>query len=295
MDTKNTITKGSRRHTGADKYRFFCVLLLILCMSFSGCSGPEKTEADAGAKPAPEPVIIHMEDDGDKESEADTVSDEEASDEDTSGEELTGETEESEPEPVYDEADYFYDEPISDSVFARMEGKSFPADCVVAREDLRYLRLLYKDIEGNTHEGEMICNASIAGKLTDIFRQLYEADYPIEHMSLIDDYDGDDDASMSANNTSCFNYRVVKGTKKISKHGYGLAVDINPKYNPYIHKLDGKTVIEPEGSEEYADRAADFDYKIDEDDLAYKLFTQAGFTWGGSWNSVKDYQHFQMD
>ncbi len=189
----------------------------------------------------------------------------------------------------------FYAEEISDEIFARMEGKSYPADCRVAREDLMYLHLLYKDINGDTHVGEMVCNRTIADRLVEIFRSLYEADYPIEHMSLIDDYDGDDDASMSANNTSCFNYRVVKGTDKISKHGYGLAVDINPRYNPYIHTLSGKTVVEPENGLPYADRTGEFDYKIDEDDLAYKLFTEHGFTWGGSWKSVKDYQHFQID
>ncbi len=198
-------------------------------------------------------------------------------------------------EEEYDISQSFYAEEISDEIFARMEGKSYPADCRVAREDLMYLHLLYKDINGDTHVGEMVCNRAIADRLVEIFRSLYEADYPIEHMSLIDDYDGDDDASMSANNTSCFNYRVVKGTDKISKHGYGLAVDINPRYNPYIHTLSGKTVVEPENGLPYADRTGEFDYKIDEDDLAYKLFTEHGFTWGGSWKSVKDYQHFQID
>ncbi len=195
---------------------------------------------------------------------------------------------------TYDPDEYFYAEEISDDLFARMQGKSYPDDCSVARDELCHLVLLYKDINGDTHEGEMVCNIAISDKLTDIFRQLYDADYPIEKMVLIDEYDGNDDASMSDNNTSCFNYRVVSGTNKISKHGYGLAVDLNPRYNPYIHKINGEELIEPENGIEYADRTADFDYKIDTDDLAYKLFTQAGFTWGGSWKNSKDYQHFQM-
>ncbi|MCR5673039.1 MAG: M15 family metallopeptidase [Lachnospiraceae bacterium] len=189
----------------------------------------------------------------------------------------------------------FFAEEISDEVFARMKGKSFSADCTLSRDELRYLHILYKDIDGNPHEGEMVCNAAIADKLIDIFRQLYEASYPIESMSLVDDFDADDDASMAANNTSCFNFRFVTGTKKISKHGYGMAVDLNPRYNPYIYTRDGVQHIEPENGIEYADRSNDFDYKIDKDDLAYKLFTQAGFSWGGSWKNSKDYQHFQMD
>lgn len=189
----------------------------------------------------------------------------------------------------------FYADEISDDLFARMQGKSFPEGCTTPREDLRYLHLLCKDIDGNTYEGEMVCNTAIADTLIDIFRQLYEADYPIEKMRLIDDYDGDDDASMADNNTSCFNFRVVEGTTNLSKHALGAAVDINPLYNPYIKQKDGQTVVSPEGGEPYADRSKDFDYKIDEDDLAYKLFTEAGFTWGGSWKTVKDYQHFQVD
>ena len=199
-------------------------------------------------------------------------------------------------EPVIEETDVansFYAEEISDELFFRMQGKSFPDSCTTSRDDLRLLHLLYKDINGDTCEGEMVCNVAIADSLIDIFRQLYDNDYPIEKMVLIDEYGGDDDASMADNNTSCFNFREVSGTGKLSKHAYGLAVDLNPRYNPYIHKINGETLIEPENGSEYADRSLEFDYKIDEDDLAYKLFTEAGFTWGGSWKNSKDYQHFQ--
>lgn len=80
----------------------------------------------------------------------------------------------------------------------------------------------------------------------------------------------------------------------ISNHAKGRAIDINPFYNPYItYNKDGTANISPEGSEPYADRTASFPYKIDENDLAYKLFKEHGFTWGGNWNSVKDYQHFE--
>lgn len=44
----------------------------------------------------------------------------------------------------------------------------------------------------------------------------------------------------------------------------------------------------------YVDRSKNFDYKIDENDLAYKLFIQHGFEWGGHWKTRKDYQHFEL-
>ena len=198
------------------------------------------------------------------------------------------------------EAEEFYYEPLSDNLRRYVTGVSYPAanesqkEPVVTFEDLRYVHILHFDFEGSITEGELICNSEIAGDLLEIFYELYRNEYRLERVRLIDEYDGDDIASMEDNNTSCFNYRVVDGTSSLSKHAYGLAVDVNPFYNPYItYGQDGTRNISPASAEAYADRDKDFPYKIDEDDLCYKLFTQHGFTWGGSWNNSKDYQHFQ--
>ncbi|MBQ6415112.1 MAG: M15 family metallopeptidase [Butyrivibrio sp.] len=190
--------------------------------------------------------------------------------------------------------DGFYYEPISNEIFKRISGISYPVDCSVPLDDLRYLSLLYNDFNGDTQTGEMICNKTIAEDLLEIFYELYQNGYQIESIKLIDEYNGDDTASMLANNTSCFNYRVVEGTTRLSNHAKGLAIDLNPFYNPYItYNKDGSINISPKGSEAFADRSSSFPYKIDENDLAYKLFKKHGFTWGGNWNSVKDYQHFE--
>lgn len=188
----------------------------------------------------------------------------------------------------------FYYEPLSDEVIEKITGISYIENENVALDDLRYLHILHYNFEKEAVEGELICNQAIAQDLLEIFYELYLAEYEIEKIRLIDEYEGDDTASMEDNNTSCFNYRVVDGTAKLSKHAYGLAIDINPFYNPYVvFQTDGNTYISPKGSEMYADRSTDFPYKIDENDLCYKLFTERGFIWGGSWNSSKDYQHFQ--
>lgn len=187
----------------------------------------------------------------------------------------------------------FFEEPISDELFNKMYGKSFKEDCTLPREDLRYVHILHKTLTDETLEGELVCNKAIADDLIDIFRQLYDASYPIEKVRLIDEYDADDESSMADNNTSCFNYRLVSGTNKLSKHGAGMAVDINPLYNPYIHTINGQQLVEPANSSDYADRSGDYPYKITHEDLAYELFTSHGFTWGGDWKNSKDYQHFQ--
>ncbi len=193
----------------------------------------------------------------------------------------------------------FVSEEISDSTFRRMEGKSWKAGCPLERGQLRYLRLLHRNAEGRIQLGEMVVNVAIADKVVAIFRRLYEQGYRIERMVLIDEYGGDDELAMQANNTSCFNFRLQTGSRsRISKHGMGMAIDINPLYNPYVRRMaDGTVRVEPSEGRKYAfrrDSRTDIPYKIDRTDLAYRLFTAAGFKWGGAWRSIKDYQHFEM-
>lgn len=188
----------------------------------------------------------------------------------------------------------FTAEPVPDNVFARMLGKSYPKGCPIRRSDLRYLRLLHVDKDGKVKHGEMVCNKAIADDVLAIFRELYRGKYPIESVRLIDDFDADDEKSMRANNSSSFCYRVVKGSKKLSAHARGLAVDINTLYNPCCRKSkSGKMTVQPSNAGKYADRKASFPYKIRRGDLAWRLFASHGFVWGGGWRTVKDYQHFE--
>ena len=183
--------------------------------------------------------------------------------------------------------------PIDDKIFSRIDGKSYKKNCTVPIENLRYLRVLHKNLEGKILDGELICNVEIAQDLTEIFQKLYAANYPIEKISLIDAYNADDELSMRDNNSSCFNFRFVSHTNRISLHGYGLAVDINPLYNPYIKTVDGKLSIEPANGAPYVDRTKNFPYKIVEDDICVKIFAEHNFFWGGNcWDDAKDYQHF---
>ena len=190
----------------------------------------------------------------------------------------------------------FYVQEIDEKIFAKIDGKSYKKNCPIPISELRYLHVLHKNLSGETLEGELICNVKIARPLTEIFQKLFAANYPIEKIRLIDFYDADDELSMRDNNSSCFNFRYVSFTNRISLHGYGLAVDINPLYNPYIKTVDGKKIIAPENSAAFEDRAKNFPYKITEDDLCCKLFAAHGFLWGGNcWDDEKDYQHFFIE
>jgi len=69
--------------------------------------------------------------------------------------------------------------------------------------------------------------------------------FQIERITPIEEFNGDDDASMAANNTSAFNCRDVTGQPgKFSNHSWGRAIDINPLINPYVK---GDKIYPPEG------------------------------------------------
>ena len=188
----------------------------------------------------------------------------------------------------------FAQQAISNATFKRMYGKSFKTGCTIPRADLRYLRLLHYTADGKIKLGEMVCHKDVAADLINIFRQLFDARYPIERMQLVDDFGADDTASMEHNNTTCFNFRSVAGSKKLSNHSQGKAVDLNPLYNPYVkRRANGTYKISPETGRKYTDRSKTFTYKIDHSDLAYRLFRQHGFRWGGDYRTLKDYQHFE--
>lgn len=260
----------------------------------------------ASKHPTPEGQTPQPEEDDDSETgdpdAAESPSPEDPSGTDTTVSQLTGAllNGSSEQEQRWTLAEAFYYEPLSDNLRRYITGVSYPVlteddrEPEIALDELRYVHILHYDFDGNPAEGELICNEAIARDLVEIFYELYRSEYQLERVLLIDEYDGDDTASMEANNTSCFNYRTVEGKTNLSKHALGLAIDVNPLYNPYItYNGDGSENVSPAAAVGYADRSVSFPYKIDENDLCYKLFIKHGFIWGGNWNSSKDYQHFQ--
>lgn len=182
---------------------------------------------------------------------------------------------------------------IDDATFKRMKGKSYPKDCTIPREDLRLIEAVHSNGKGQRQMGEIVVHKSIADDVVQVLSELEAAGFPIERMVLIDTYDADDGKSMRANNSSGFCYRTVAGTTRISNHAKGLAIDINPLYNPWVKVKDGKTLVDPEEGRPFADRSLVTPYTITPDSEAYKIFTRHGFTWGGVWRSIKDYQHFE--
>ena len=179
--------------------------------------------------------------------------------------------------------------PLTPELLSRMRKTSWHPGCPAPLEDLRLLTLSYWDFSGIPRRGTLIVNEAVADDVQSVFQHLYEHGFLIERMQPVEDYDGSDDRSMAANNTSSFNCRDVTGKPgKFSNHSWGRAIDINPLTNPML--LRGK-FLPPEG-ERYADRNKAAPGSILAGSFIVKLFQARGWTWGGEW-SEPDYQHFE--
>jgi poly-gamma-glutamate synthesis protein (capsule biosynthesis protein) len=178
--------------------------------------------------------------------------------------------------------------PLPAEVQAAMTGSSWRPGCPVGLDDLRLLELSYWDLAGVARTGRMVVHHEHADAVLGAFRRLFEARFTIERMELVDAFGGDDDASMAANNTSGFNCRTISGTSAWSEHAYGHAVDVNPRFNPWV--TAGR--VDPPNGAEFVDRSQQRPGMIHEGDAAVQAFAAIGWGWGGRFSRAKDYQHF---
>jgi hypothetical protein len=171
---------------------------------------------------------------------------------------------------------------------AMLDSGSWHEGCPVAISDLRVLRLSFWGFDGEAHTGLLMVNADVAADVVRAMRNLFDARFPVRRMVLVDAYGADDERSMRADNTSGFNCRGVPGSGSWSQHAFGRAIDLNPLENPEIR--DG--VVDPPSAGPYVDRTRHATGMIHAGDAAVRAFASIGWGWGGSWHSLKDYQHF---
>lgn len=189
--------------------------------------------------------------------------------------------------------------PIPEKVRSQMRGISMPEGADISFDELAYLTVPYYNYQGQISTGHMVVNVSVAEDVLDIFSELFAIRFPIERMEPIEQYadyidetfNSLDRASMGQNNTSAFCYRLVSGKQNMSYHAYGLAIDLNPRTNPYCIPSSG--YVSPANAYEFADREQDLPGMIHHGDQVYQIFIAHGWEWGGDWNGEKDYQHFQ--
>lgn len=186
----------------------------------------------------------------------------------------------------------FSQQPLPEKIVQKIKDKSWKTPAPIKLADLVYLKITHLGFDAKPHVGEMIVNKRVAGEVLAIFKDLYQAKYPIEKIRLIDEYNAGDDLSMADNNSSALCVRPLTGeTSGFSRHSYGLAIDINPVQNPYVK--NGKVL--PSQGKDCLDRSRVKPGMIIKGDACYKAFASRGWQWGGAWKSLKDYQHFEKD
>ena len=152
-------------------------------------------------------------------------------------------------------------------------------------KQLTLISVEYYSFDDRLHKGQLVVNKKAAKDIEEIFNFIKESKFPIDKVIPAVKFNWDDDASMNDNNTVAFNYRKVKGSKVLSAHSYGMAIDINPLQNPHIK---GK-VIQPDKGKYNVNASG----TIIRDSKLVKEFVKRAWQWGGRWKSSKDYQHFE--
>jgi hypothetical protein len=170
-----------------------------------------------------------------------------------------------------------------------MTPTSWRPGCPVALRDLRLVTVRHWGFDGTVRVGHLVVHEDYAKAVVRVFRELYDARFPIRRMRLIDQYGGSDFDSIEADNTSAFNCRAATGSGRWSEHAYGRAIDLNPIENPYV---EGGRVYHA-ASWRYVDRSKRLKGMVRAGDVVVRAFDSIGWGWGGYWSgSVKDYQHF---
>ncbi len=176
---------------------------------------------------------------------------------------------------------------IADCSFKSLEealkGLDVPAEI---RETLVLVDVQYLSFDGCLHAGQLVVHKDLKEEVVEIFSALLHIGFPIEKVVPIVAYGWNDEASMGANNSSAFNYRLILGTDRLSNHSYGRAIDINPMQNPYFAR-DGK--VHPVG----ATHNPSVPGTLTVDSEAVAIFKAKGWIWGGDWKVPVDFQHLE--
>lgn len=174
-------------------------------------------------------------------------------------------------------------------------GPEAPVGC----ERLSLVKFDYLDFNGRLHDdGEVVVMDAVAKHVLHIFTTLRDMRFPLANAGLMNQYEGNDDASMTDNNTSAFDTREIAGGGPISLHAYGLAIDVNPIQNPFAKRLGASLTFSPPAGVDYANRLNDRPGKLFRPGMAeavIDVFANDGFLiWGGYWDDPIDYQHFEV-
>ena len=171
---------------------------------------------------------------------------------------------------------------------AVLERSTWRPECPVPATDLRYVTVSFRGFDGAAHTGELLLNARVTDDLVGVFKDLFDAGFPIEQMRITSPAELDAAPTGDDNTTTAFVCRPIVGSTSWSAHAYGLAIDVDPFQNPYQRE----DLVLPELASAYLDRGNVRPGMILEGGPVVEAFDRIGWTWGGRWRSPLDLQHF---
>lgn len=188
-------------------------------------------------------------------------------------------------------------EPLPTSMQTRLKAGGFwKPRCPVALSGLRLLTVTHRDWRGRSVQGQLVVNRTAAPRLRVAFRRLHALRFPIRHMRFDDAYGpgrqrpSDVSGSFECRQAVPSPCNPGRGTGSWSNHAYGLAVDINPRENPYV----GCGMSRDPTAQRYRDRSRHRKGMITR--RAVGAFRSVGWGWGGAWSgNTRDYMHFSVN
>ena len=176
---------------------------------------------------------------------------------------------------------------INDTIYKKLE--CLEVQYYELKKDEKVNRLRVK-------KGALLVHETVKEDLKYIFEELFRLKFPIQSIIPInkfglnaDSSGWNDAASMLANNSSAFNYRLITLSTDLSPHAFGTAIDLNPMQNPYEKYVHDNKFLEPENAVYDISKPGTIS-----DGQIVGIFDQRGWVWGGRWNNPVDYQHFDL-
>jgi len=165
-----------------------------------------------------------------------------------------------------------------------IKGTNAPKEII---DQLKLINVQYYSTDSKVHQGQILTNNKIADKIVVLFKFILQERFPVAHAIPVVKYNWDDDLSMQANNTYSFCYRDVS----FSKHAYGMAIDINPYFNPVRWKTGFENHLNKPVGARYDPRKPGTFYSQQPVVLE---FERLGFHWGHHFKVKFDDHHFDM-
>lgn len=149
---------------------------------------------------------------------------------------------------------------------------------------LELVDVYYISTDGKIHKGQVVTNRQIANDIKEIFSFMLDEGFVIEKAIPIVKYGWNDSLSMADNNSYSFCYRNIS----YSKHATGMAIDINPRFNP----LRWKNIDRPN-----TPAGAVLDTTVNgtlyPGHIVVNEFRRLGFRWGHTFTKYYDDHHFE--